>query len=103
MNDWDNCPLCNGKVGKEVSSQAKSINHVFIIVTDCICGLSFVTNYSLADVNNEDEINNAWNKHRKKWNSRQYQKDMVDIGVYAQNILNRTQEYSQLKKEKNDD
>lgn len=103
MNEWMNCPLCNGEVGKEVSSQAKSINHVFIIVTDCICGLSFVTNYTLADMNNEEEINNAWKKHKNKWNTRQYQKDMIDIGVYATNIFNRTQEYSQLKKETNDD
>lgn len=101
MNEWMNCPLCNGSVGRSFSSRASIANHVFIIITECDCGLSFVTSHLITD--NDEEKDIAWKKHTKRWNTRQYQKDMIDIGVYATNIFNRTQEYSQLKKETNDD
>ena len=92
---WADCPLC----GKKVRTQSKYANNVTTVITECECGLTFTTVHPATDQTQSESIHRAEKNHRRWWNTRQYQRDLIDIGVYARNILERTKEYSYLKKD----
>ena len=88
------CPLC----GTIVKHNSEEIAGIFKIETVCGCGLSFVTRHT--NCVNDTDYRNAWDIHYRKWNTRKSMNDLIDIKVYAENIITRIDKYI---KEANDD
>lgn len=78
-----NCPLC----GSKVIHKSEEIAGIFKIETVCGCGLSFVTRH--INCVSEQDYRNAWDIHYRKWNTRKSINDLIDIKVYAENIISR--------------
>lgn len=89
-----NCPLC----GSKVIHRSEEIAGVFRIETICSCGLSFKTRYT--NCKDEYDYRTCWDIHYNKWNTRKSLTDLIDIKVYAENIITRIDKHI---KEANDD
>ena len=64
----------------------------YAIKTKCQCGIEFETHYTLENDNDLTLKCNAMLDHKRKWNTRPYEKDLIDIKVYAENIVTRCRE-----------